>query len=360
MPAGAADSLRQGRAADLLPVHGQDDVARPEPRALGRRARQDFLYVRRRSAALRGRDLEAEPIEIERVEQGEDQDRHEDVGDGPGSDHDEALPGGLGPVGIGRECVVELFETAPRETSRRRRETRARETLAQRLQVFLRAFEIALLQRVPERVNGFFQALVLLRRGAEERFRIALARSEHARNLHVAAERDCADAVLDSLARRLYQRRREAHVEAPRPHARGERHEEVPGFVRKYEHGEPDDGQGEAHDCEETFPDSSVAISLAARSASTSCSRSCTGEVSARSSVRATTSAIERNGSRPSRKAATAISLAALKTQGAVPPLSPACRASDTNGNVCSSSASNSSVMPAKSSGATVVAERSG
>ena len=63
----------------------------------------------------------------------------------------------------------------------------------------------------------------------------------------------------------------------------------------------------------------------------------------------------------PSRNAATATSFAALKTHGAVPPVSPALRASASSGNVSMSGAWNSSVMPdARSSGGIGVAARSG
>ena len=67
-----------------------------------------------------------------------------------------------------------------------------------------------------------------------------------------------------------------------------------------------------------------LASRRASASASTSSARSRAGAPSAASSVASTTSAIPRNGSRPSRNAATATSLAALKTAGYVPPDSPA------------------------------------
>ena len=80
-----------------------------------------------------------------------------------------------------------------------------------------------------------------------------------------------------------------------------------------------------------------------------------------RSSASAITSAIPVNGSRPSRKAATATSSAAFRTQGAVPPASPASRASRRQANSSGSGASKSrSPAAARSSLGTVTSARSG
>ena len=75
-----------------------------------------------------------------------------------------------------------------------------------------------------------------------------------------------------------------------------------------------------------------------------------------RSSVASITSAIARNGIRPARNAWTAISFAAFRMHGAVPPASAALRASARHGNVASSTGSKLSVPSvARSSGRTPV-----
>jgi hypothetical protein len=63
------------------------------------------------------------------------------------------------------------------------------------------------------------------------RVEVAGGRLVHPRDLHVAAQRDRADPVLDPPPRALQERRREEDVEAARTHAHGERDEEVPGLV---------------------------------------------------------------------------------------------------------------------------------
>ena len=69
----------------------------------------------------------------------------------------------------------------------------------------------------------------------------------HAGDLHVAAERDRADPVLDAAAGRLHDRGREAQVELARAHADGARGEEVARLVEEDQDREREDRNADAH-----------------------------------------------------------------------------------------------------------------
>src|SRR5207245_9948956 len=137
-------------------------------------------------------------------------------------------------------------------------------------------------------------------------------RPVHSRDLHVAPERDRADAVLDSLSFRLHERRREADVEAPRAHPDRAGGEKVARLVHEHEQGETEDRDPDAH---ATGSPRSASRRAAASAASRS-ARSRAGLPSTAASVSSTVSAIPRKGRRPSRKAATATSFAALYAHG--------------------------------------------
>ena len=115
-----------------------------------------------------------------------------------------------------------------------------------------------------EALGGVRHLAGLLRRTAEVHVHVGRRRAVHPRDLHVAAERDRADAVLDALAADLRERRREADVELPRPHPRGAGGEEMARLVHEHEEGEREDGDGEAH--------AATSASSAARRASASAS----------------------------------------------------------------------------------------
>src|SRR5262249_40694178 len=100
-----------------------------------------------------------------------------------------------------------------------------------------------------------------------------------------------------------------ADVEPPRAHAQRARREEVPRLVDEDEQGEPEDGDGEIHQTIAVFRSASR---RACASASTRSARSRAGSPFTAPSASSTVSAIPRNGSRPSRNAPTATSLAAL------------------------------------------------
>src|SRR4029077_18201251 len=70
-------------------------------------------------------------------------------------------------------------------------------------------------ERALQPLNRAGELGVLAQHTPEVRVGVARRRTVHARNLHVAAERDRANAVLDPVPLLLDDRRREAHVEAP-------------------------------------------------------------------------------------------------------------------------------------------------
>src|SRR5205085_11747147 len=157
----------------------------------------------------------------------------------------------------------------------------------------------------------------------------------HSGDLHVAPERNRAYAVLDSLAPHRCNRGGEPEIEPARTHPDRAGDVEVPRLVEEHEQRKPEDGNADVHAGARVLS----ASSRADASASTRSSRSRADAPSLAASVSSTTSAIPRNGRRPSRNAATAISFAALNTHGNVPPCSPAPRASARSGNVSRSGA---------------------
>src|SRR5262249_48379949 len=142
--------------------------------------------------------------------------------------------------------------------------------------------------------------LLLLQAGAQ----VARLGAVHSRDLHVAAERDRPDAVLDAASYPLHERRREAEVELARSHADGTGGEEVTGLVDQDQERKAENRNKEAH--------RAGTSSRARRSASTSSSRSRAGAPSTRARTSSTAPAMSRNPIRPSRNACTATSLAAL------------------------------------------------
>ena len=87
----------------------------------------------------------------------------------------------------------------------------------------------------------------LVDRRAELALEVGARRLVHPRDLHVAAERDRADPVLDPFPLPLHDRGREEDVEAPGPHLHGERGEEVARLVNEDQEGEAPDGDEDVH-----------------------------------------------------------------------------------------------------------------
>src|SRR2546426_346049 len=145
-------------------------------------------------------------------------------------------------------------------------------------------------------------------RALEVNLEVGRSRPVHAGNLHVAAEWDRTDAVLDPAPSRLHDRGGEPDVELARIHPDGERGEEVPRLVDQ-------DQESQSHDADEQAHATGTS-SRARLSASISSCRSRAGEPSTRSRTSSTAAAMSRKPIRPSRNACTATSLAALNAHG--------------------------------------------
>ena len=87
----------------------------------------------------------------------------------------------------------------------------------------------------------------LFDRPGELRLEVGARGLVHPRNLHVAAERDRTDAVLDPFPLPLHEGGREEDVEAPRPHIHRKRREEVPGLVDEDQERQASDGDENVH-----------------------------------------------------------------------------------------------------------------
>ena len=248
----------------------------------------------------------------EHVSQRHEQDREEDVDAGPGKDDSDALRGPLAPVGVEAERVSQLVHRTARRLRRAGAEACLLDGALELGKCSPGVIVIARLECALDACDLGKQARVLRQRRPKLNVQVGRSRTVHAGDLHVAAERNRPDSVLDPVARDLHQRRREAQVEPARPHTDRPRDEEVAGLVEEDQNRETKDGNEDAH---ATFSASST-WRRAASSAATSSSRSRAADPSTAANASSTTSAMPRNGSRPSRNAATATSLAALNAQG--------------------------------------------
>ena len=139
---------------------------------------------------------------------------------GPGEDDRDALPRPLAPVRVGAEPVSQLVDRSSRSLRRSRTEVRLLDRPLELGERVSGGVEIARLERRLTRASLRKQARAPpASAGASCTSRSDAAGRCMPGNLHVAAERDRADSVLDPVARDLDERRREAQVEAARPHA---------------------------------------------------------------------------------------------------------------------------------------------
>ena len=290
-------ALRRGDLIrDVLRPHGnavdrQDPVAGPEPDRRRGPLGEHLIHGRGRLPAA---DVE---------EAGEEDHREDEVRHRAGQDDRDPLEGVLAPVRLRREPVLDLLEPAL-ETLGRFVAGEAPELLERRP----RGIVVLGGERALQPLNRAGELGVLAQHTPEVRVGVARRRAVHAGNLHVAAERDRADAVLDPVPLLLDDRRREAHVEASRAHPDEDRGEEVAGLVDEDQEGEAEDGDDHAHATAALFS----VRRRASSSAAVRSSRSRAGAPSTAASVSSTAAAMPRNGSRPARKAATATSFAAL------------------------------------------------
>ena len=179
----------------------------------------------------------------------EREDREDQVRERAGGDDGDALARRRAPVGVVREPILGLGQAAVRHLARVLGELRSLDGGLEVGQTLARVPEAVLRERRLDRLGGLGQRGRLLPRGAEMDVEVAGRRPVHPRDLHVAAERDRADAVLDSVALPLRERGREEDVELPRPHLDRERGEEVPGLVDEDQEGEAPDGDCDVHGC---------------------------------------------------------------------------------------------------------------
>src|SRR5207248_727822 len=107
--------------------------------------------------------------------------------------------------------------------------------------------EIPGVERALHALDRAEQPRRLAQSAAEVVLDVARRRAMHTGYANVAAERDCADAVLDPFPLHLDERGREADVEAPRAHADRARADEVARLVNEDEEREPEDRNEDVH-----------------------------------------------------------------------------------------------------------------
>ena len=169
------------------------------------------------------------------------------------------------------ELIEALLGAAPRHPA----DVDMLQRLGERRQLAARAFHVALVELALDSVDRRHQLRGLFERRPEEGAQVRRRRPVHSRDLHVAAERDRADAVLDALALDLGERRRKTDVEAPRAHADRSRGEEVARLVDEDEQAQADDRDEDVHGT--SAPTACSARRRASPSASMSSSRSPAG-----------------------------------------------------------------------------------
>ena len=303
------DQVRHlGHVLNLLAVDPQDAVARTQADLRCGVIRAHVVHDRR--VPRLHREAEAVPAAADDEQRREEDHREEEVRPRPGKDDEHLLPRPLAPVRVGAEAVGELIEALLGAAPRHPADVDVLQRLGERRELAARAFHVALVELALDSVDRRHQLRGLFERRPEEGAQVRRRRPVHSRDLHVAAERDRADAVLDALPLDLGERRRKADVEAPRAHADRPRGEEVARLVDEDEQAQADDRDEDVHGT--SAPTACSARRRASPSASMSSSRSPAGAPPTAARVSSTTPAIPRNGRRPARNAATATSFAAL------------------------------------------------
>ena len=219
-----------------MPVDHHDRVARAQPDRSRRRVRLD----------LPDRDVRV-PGRADHVRHQWNGDREQDVGARAGEDDGDPLPGRLSPVRVVGEAVAQLRQAPARCTLGRRRQLSSGDGLLELGQMLARGRQVVRLQRTLDPGRFGKEARVLLEGRAELHVHVGRCGAVHAGDLHVAAQRDRSDPVLDPLTAHLHERRRKAEVEASRIHAHRARDEEVSRLVQEDQESEPEDGNRDAH-----------------------------------------------------------------------------------------------------------------
>ena len=166
---------------------------------------------------------EAEPVAAaaDDEKRGEDHDRKQEVRARPGEDHEHFLPGPLAPVSVAAEPVLELVEPALGRLPGAVTDLEFLERLLELGQERSRGLHVALFEPALDPLDRSEELRRFRQCRPEERLQIRRGRPVHPRNLHVAAEWDGTDSVLDSFALHLDDRRGKADVETTRAHAHG-------------------------------------------------------------------------------------------------------------------------------------------
>ena len=146
-----------------------------------------------------------------------------------------------------RQRVLDVVEPALGRTARRVRQLGRGRGLPERGHRRGRVVQAALRQRLLDGRRGLRDRGALVACRIEVGVEIARRGPVHPRDLHVAAERDRADAVLDPVPLPLHERGREEDVEAPRAHVHRQRGDEVAGLVDEDQEGQACDGDDEMH-----------------------------------------------------------------------------------------------------------------
>ena len=215
---------------------------------------------------------------------------------------------GSPPVGVHSECVIEVVERSLYRGVDVRRHGVLRGELAHDADRVAGGVVVALGESAAQARRRPLEPRRLRENAPKPHVDVPGRGTVHPGDLHEAAERDRADAVLDPVVRALHDCGREPDVEPPRPHSEDERDDEVTELVDQDQQAEADDRDEDGHaGCSPR-----VASRRASASAATRSSRSRAAAPSTRDSVSSTTAPMSRKAIRPSRKAATATSFAAL------------------------------------------------
>ena len=154
----------------------------------------------------------------------------------------------MSPVRVLAQAVLQLTEAPACGTCRTGAELCLVECLLERRQRLARGVEVPRLERALDARHPRKDLRLLLRGRAEQHVEVRRRRAVHPGDLHVPAERDGADPVLDPLPAHLDEGRRKAEVEAARAHPDRARDEEVSRLVQEDQEGKPDDRDGYVHE----------------------------------------------------------------------------------------------------------------
>jgi hypothetical protein len=185
--------------------------------------------------------------DADHVGERDQQHREHDVHPGAGEDHCDALPRALTPVRIRAQSVVELCERASGELLRPGRELGLVDCLDELRERHASGDVIPNFECALDARDLWKEAWVFFERGAQLYLDVRRRRAVHSRDLHVAAERDRPDPILDAVAHDLDESRRKADVETAWSHADSPRDVEVAGLVQQDQNRQAEDCDKDVH-----------------------------------------------------------------------------------------------------------------